>query len=362
MSFACPLFIASRCRTRIAARLAPTSAGASSDSRSTTRSSGPSRPSWIAMPTAWAVTLLLTKTARATAGPERCWNIRSGPAHIPASRPHQPTSTKRSRSQIPSSRSRSGLRRYLVDLQRQTGSWTSFEVRTDRVQPTRDVSDLGLDLRSPLLELQLRASGYLTGNERIVRTVTHFGNKPSIPHPLTALLDDMDRLGKKHNSGLRSVLLTPNSEILEQEILREQQRLSSVIGALTSAGLEGATASRNSLLVGFWEDTDTEWVSDFGNWSASVLQVDNGQGVVVVRRIERSPIDGAAWPDITVPDAYADHAGATVSSWQSGDAGAVIAPLLGYGDRDARMMDLDTPLGQMIRRTYDIVGEGETVL
>jgi hypothetical protein len=252
-----------------------------------------------------------------------------------------------------------GLQRFLVDMRRAPDSWSSFEVRTDNVQPTQDVSELAPDLRDPLLELQLRAGGYLTGRERITRTVTQFGAKSSIPHPLTAVLDDIDATGKAYNSGLRSALFAPNPEMLEREIQFERQRLSSAMSALESAGVEGATARQRSLLIGFWEDTDAGWHSDFGHWSACVLEVDDDQGAVVVRRLLRSPIDVSTWPTITVPDVFAGHAGATVSSWKDGDAGSVIAPLLGYHNHDARMMDLETPLGQIIRSTHDIVGESE---
>lgn len=254
-----------------------------------------------------------------------------------------------------------GPRRFLVDMREAPGLWTSFEVRTDEVQPTRDVSELALDLRDPLLELHLRAGGYLAGGERILGTVTRFGTMASLPHPLTAVLDDIDKAGKEYNSGLRSVLFTPDPEMLEREIRRERQRLCGVMSALESAGVAGVKAHRRSLLVGFWEDTDAGWVSDFGNWSACVLVVDDDQGAVVVRRLPRSPIDVSAWPTITVPDMFADHAGATVISWQDGDASSVIAPLLGYHDHDARMMDLDTPLGKMMRDTYDIIGESKLV-
>jgi len=58
-----------------------------------------------------------------------------------------------------------------------------------------------------------------------------------------------------------------------------------------------------------------------------------------------------------VPEVFADYAGLEVVRWQDGDASYVIAPLLGYSDHDTRMMDLDTPLGQMIRNTYDVIGE-----
>ena len=254
-----------------------------------------------------------------------------------------------------------GLRRFLVDMRTAPGSWTSFEVRTNNAQPTRDVSELAVDLRDPLLELQLRAGGYLDGGERIVRTVTRFGSMPSIPHPLTSILDDIEKAGKEYNAGLRSVLFTPDPEMLEREIRRERQRHWGVMSALEAAGVAGAKARQRSLLVGFWEDADAGRVSDFGNWTACVLVVDDDQRAVVVRRLLRSPIDVSAWPTITVPDVFADHAGATVISWRDGDASSVIAPLLGYHDYDARMMDLDTPLGKMMRDTYDIIGERKLV-
>lgn len=250
-----------------------------------------------------------------------------------------------------------GLRRYLVDMQRMPGSWTSFEVRTGTVLATQDVTELALDLRDPLLELKLRDEGFLTGGERIVRTTTRFGPKHSIPHPLTAVLDDIDKAGKSYNSGLRSVLFGPDPEVLEQEILQEREQLRKTIGALESVGVEGKAPQRRSLLVGFWEDTDAGWGSDFGNWSTCVLEPDDDAGAVVVRRLSRSPLDTSTWPEVTVPDVFADHVGLKVARWHDGDASYVIAPLLGYGDHDARMMDLDTPLGQLIRNTYEVIGE-----
>lgn len=250
-----------------------------------------------------------------------------------------------------------GLRRYLVDMHGAPDYWTSFEVRTDNVLATRDVSELTLDLRDPLLELKLRAEGFLTGKERIVRTVTRFGSKSSIPHPLSAVLEDIEAVGKGYNSGLRSVLFAPNPETLERQIHGEQERLSAAMDALESVGVEGAARDRRSVLIGFWEDSDAGWMSDFGNWGTCVLEPDDDAGAVVVRRLAASPIDVSTWPEITVPDVFASHAGAKVVRWNRGDASYVIAPLLGYGDHDARMMDLDTPLGQMIRKTYDVVGE-----
>lgn len=252
-----------------------------------------------------------------------------------------------------------GLQRFLVDTHTALGSWISFEVRTDNVQPTQDVSGIGIDLRDPLLELKLRDGGYLAGRERIVRTVAQGGAKPSIPHPLTAVLDDIDAAGKAYNSGLRSALFAPDPKMLEHEIHLERQRISSVMSVLESAGVASAKAHRRSLLIGFWENTDAGWHSDFGNWSACVLEVEDGQGAVVVRRLPQSPIDDSTWSEITAPDVFADHAGATVTSWQRGDASSVIAPLLGYRDRDARMMDLETPLGKMMRNTHDVIGENK---
>lgn len=252
-----------------------------------------------------------------------------------------------------------GLQRFLVDTHTAPGSWTTFEIRTDNVQPTRDVSELAVDLRDPLLELKLRDGGYLASGEIIARTVTQFRAKLSIPHPLTAVLDDIDAAGKAYNSGLRSALFAPDPKMLEREIHFERQRLSSAMSALESAGVASAKAHRRSLLIGFWEDTDAGWHSDFGHWGACALEVDDDQGAVVVRRLPQSPIDVSTWLTITAPDVFADHAGATVISGQSGDASAVIAPLLGYHDHDAQMMDLETPLGKMMGNTYDIIGESK---
>ncbi|GAA1908772.1 hypothetical protein GCM10009688_11390 [Arthrobacter gandavensis] len=252
-----------------------------------------------------------------------------------------------------------GRRRFIVDTRTAPDSWTWFDVATDNLRSTQDIAGFGPDIHDPLLELQLRAGGFLAGEEHIVRTVTQHGSKPSIPHPLTAVLDDIDAAGKEYNSGLRSVLFMPDAEMLEREIRAERQRLFSVVDALASVGVEGATDHQPSLLVGFWEDTDAGWVSDFGNWSACALEVDDGEGAVVVRRLPGSPFDPSAWPTLTVPSVFSDHAGATVSSWTSGFADSVISPLLGYLDRDARMMDLDTPIGRMVRSTHDIVGESD---
>lgn len=251
-----------------------------------------------------------------------------------------------------------GQRRFLAETGTAPNSWTSFEVRTDDVRPTQDIGVCVQDLRDPLLELRLRANGFLSGGEHIVRTTAQYGSALSMPHPLAAVLDDIDAAGKEHNSGLRSVLFMPDAEMLEREIRSERQRLFSVVDALQSIRIEGATDYQRSLLVGFWEDADVGW-SDFGSWGACALEVDDGQGAVVVRRLQRRPIEGPAWPTMAVPNVFADHAGATVSSWTNGIADAVIAPLLGYSDRDARMMDLDTPIGQMMRSTYDVAGESD---
>ncbi|KQR88706.1 hypothetical protein ASF96_02715 [Microbacterium sp. Leaf179] len=250
-----------------------------------------------------------------------------------------------------------GLRRYLVDMKRMPDSWTYFEVRTRDVRPTQDVTELALDLRDPLLELKLRAEGFLTGGERIVKTTTRFGAKQSIPHPLAAVLDDIDQAGKKYNAGLRSVLFAPDLEVLEREIYRERERLREAISALESVGVEEKKPHHRSLLVGFWEDADPWRAGDFGSWGTCVLEPDDDAGAVVVRRLSRSPLDVSTWPEMNVPEVFADYAGLEVVQWQDGDASYVIAPLLGYSDNDARMMDLDTPLGQMIRNTYDVVGE-----
>ncbi|MHA7284203.1 hypothetical protein [Arthrobacter sp. TMS2-4] len=249
-----------------------------------------------------------------------------------------------------------GRRRFLVETRTAPDSWTSFEVRTDNVRPTQDIAPFASDPRNPFFELQLRADGFLAGGEHIVKATTHYGSKSSIPHPLTAVMDDIDTAGKKYNSGLRSVLFAPDPEMLEREIRGERQRLMNAVSALESVGVEEATDHQRSLLVGFWEDTDAGW-SDFGNWNACALEVDDGQGVVVVRRLPRRPTELSAWPIIAVPNEFGDHVGAIVSSWSHGEADSIIAPLLGYSDYDARMMDLDTPIGQMIRSTHDILGE-----
>ena len=126
---------------------------------------------------------------------------------------------------------------------------------------------------------------------------------------------------------------------------------------MESVGVEEKKPHHRSLLVGFWEDADPWRGGDFGSWGTCVLEPDDDAGAVVVRRLSRSPLDVSTWPEINVPEVFADYAGLEVVRWQDGDASYVIAPLLGYSDHDTRMMDLDTPLGQMIRNTYDVIGE-----
>lgn len=254
-----------------------------------------------------------------------------------------------------------GHRRFLVDIRATPGSWTSFEVRTDRAQPTRDISELRVDPRDPLLELQLRAEGYLVGGERIARVVTRFGQIASIPHPLTTVLKDIEDAGKAYNSGLRGVLIAPDSELLEREIRSERQRLSSVVTSLESVNVDRVSAHRNSLLVGFWDEEDGGLMSDFGNWYACALEVDDGQGDVAVRRLQGSPFESSSWPRVKVPKEFVDHAGAVVTNWRDGVADSIVGRLLGYGAHDARMTDLDSPLGKILRNTHEIIGEsGDT--
>lgn len=254
-----------------------------------------------------------------------------------------------------------GLRRFLIDMRTNPGSWTTFEIQTDNVQPTRDISELAVDLWDPLFEIRLRDAGYLTGGETVAKRVVHLGTKSSIPHPLTAVLDDIDAAGKAYNSGLRQVLFTPDTKLLEREIHLERQRLSNVMGAL-SAGVASANTHRRSLLIGFWEDTDVGWHSDFGNWSACALEVDDDQNAVVVRKLRQSPIDASTRSTMTAPDVFEGHAGATVFSMESGQASSVIGPFLGYQDDDVQMMDLEMPLGTMIRNRFDVIGESELAI
>lgn len=255
-----------------------------------------------------------------------------------------------------------GQRRFLIDMHTRPNSWTSFEIRTDSVQPTRDVSELALDIRDPLFEVKLRDAGYLVGGETVAKRVLHLGTKSTIPHPLMAVLDEIDAAGKAYNSGLRQVLFTPNPKLLEREVRFERQRLSSTMDALASADEASTNTYRHSLLIGFWEDPDVGWHSDFGSWSACVLEIDDDQNVVVVRKLQHSPINFSTLSMMTVPDVFATHAGAKVLSFQSGDAGSVIGPLLGYQDEDVQMMDLDLPLGKMIRNKFDVIGESELAI
>lgn len=252
-----------------------------------------------------------------------------------------------------------GPRRFLVDMRGTHGSWASIEVRTDEVQPTRNISELALDLRDPLLELHLRSAGYLTGRERIVRTVTQMGSKPSIPHPLTAVLDDIDAAGRKYNSGLRSLVFTPDASVLERGMAHERELFRSAANALESLSIGGTEGLRRSLLIGFWEDNEAGWVSDFGAWSAFALLVEDDKSAVIVRKLSRSPFDDKTWKSINVPDAFEDHVGATVISVEEGDLSSIIAPLLGYQAEDARMVDLSSPLGQMIQTSHDVLGESD---
>ncbi len=251
-----------------------------------------------------------------------------------------------------------GRRRFLTAARGAPQSWTTFEVRTEMPQATLDISELEPRRHDPLLELRLREHGILDGRERMATTVHRYGKNLSMPHPLAALLDDIDQAGEKYNSGLRSVLFAPDADTLHREIVAERKRVAEVIGALESAGVVNATVPGRSLLLAFWEDSDTGWVSDFGSWTAWALEVDDGQDTVVVLRLPHPPDRISRWP-AKVPDVFVDQVGAKVVSSQDGDASSIIAPLLGYADRDARMMDLEGPLGRIVRSTYDIVGDSE---
>ncbi len=253
-----------------------------------------------------------------------------------------------------------GQRRFLVDARTAPGSWTSFEVRTNAPRPTLEVSDVAPNPHDPLLELRLRSRGYLSSGERLVRTTAHFGPRTSIPHPLKALLNDIEEAGNKFNSGLRSLLFAPDPELLEREIRAERERVFAVTSALQSAGAVAEGLQRGSLLVAFWEDSESGWVSDFGNWAACALVVDDNQGATLVRRVAKSPLDRSTWPKLTAPRVFEDYVGASVSSWTHGDGSSILSELLGYEDRDARMTDLDSPLGKLLRIHHDILGEDGT--
>lgn len=253
-------------------------------------------------------------------------------------------------------------RRYLLAFHESSGGWkrsfTAFAVRTDDTRATQTVSEVATVPRNPLSELQLRAAGHLSGGERIMRTLFQGGAELRIPHPLLAVLDDLERLGKQYNAGSRSLLFPPDAPMLEREIRAERQRVFEIRDALVAAGASDTADPRPSTLVAFWEDTESGWGSDFGDWLACEFTVDDGRGAVIVRRVAESPAQKEHWPDIRIPEVFEDYAGAAASALSEGDASAIIARLLGYGDHDARMMDLETDLGRAVRDsgTYTIIG------
>jgi len=254
-------------------------------------------------------------------------------------------------------------RRYLLALYESSGGWkrsfTGFAVRTSDAGATQLVSEGVTTPHDPLSELQLRAAGHLSGGERILGTLFRGAIELQIPHPLLAVLDDLERLGKEYNAGSRSLLFPPDASMLEREIRAERQRVFEVRDALVAAGAPDAADPRPSTLVAFWEDTESGWGSDFGDWQACAFTVDDGRGAVMVRRVAESPMRKEDWPNLPIPEVFEDYVGAAVSSVDEGDASAIIARLLGYGDHDARIMDLDTDLGRAVRHsgTYMIIGE-----
>ncbi|WP_454172194.1 hypothetical protein [Microbacterium maritypicum] len=256
-------------------------------------------------------------------------------------------------------------RRYLLAFHTPSGAWTrsltGFEVRTDNAQTTQIVTEVASTRRDPLSELQLRAAGYLSGGERITRALYQGGIELQLPHPLVAVLDEVERLGKQYNTGFRSLLFPPDAPMLEREIRAERQRVFEVRDALAAAGARDTAGPRPSILVAFWEDTESGWASDFGNWSACAFTVNDGLGAVLVRRVAKSAIGDNWWPDIPIPEVFEEYAGVKADSLSQGDASWLIAQLLGYADHDARMMDLDTDLGRAVRNsgTYSIIGESD---
>lgn len=258
-----------------------------------------------------------------------------------------------------------GGRRYLLSVHDSSStwgrSWTGFEVLTDEPQPPQVVSDIVSTPRDPLAELRLRAAGKLAAGEQIARTVFQAGTEISLPHPLVAVLEDIEKAGKAYNDGFRSLLLPPDAALLERKIQTERHRVFDVIDALSSAEAVGAGVPRRSLLLAFWEDTESGWPSDFGNWSACAFEIDDGQGAVLVRRLDQSPVRDKWRPDVLVPEVFEGYLGAEPVSSERGDASWIISRLLGYADHDARMMDLETELGRIVRSsgTYAILGECE---
>lgn len=256
-------------------------------------------------------------------------------------------------------------RRYLLAFHAQSQarnrSFTGFAVRTDTPRTTQIVSEVVSTPRDPLSELQLRAAGYLSGEERITRTQFHGGTEVRLPHPLAAVLDDIERLGKQYNKGFRSLLIPPDAPMLEHEIQSERQRVFAVSDALAASSSLDPTAPRPSILVAFWENTSSGWASDFGNWSARVFTVNDGQGAVLVRRVNESRVAKSQGLDTPIPDVFGSYAGLKANWLNEGDASSLIAPLLGYADHDARMMDLETDLGKIVRKNgaYGVVGEGD---
>lgn len=246
--------------------------------------------------------------------------------------------------------------RYLLEGSSAPGSWTSIKVRSTRRVPTPLVGQDLLRPRDPLLEPRLRAEGLLKRDEQVLQTVYHYRSRNEIKHPLAELLDAIDQRGKKYNSGFRSVLIPPAADLLQAEIANEQERTWELAAAMVNAGLVDERPRRRTLLINYHLDTDSQFYSDFGNWIATVLEVDDDNPTVIVQQTQGG-LTSAAWPDMIVPPEFGPYAGAKASRWQSGDAGHIIAGLLGYGTEDAHMTDLNNGIGPLLRQTYDVLGE-----
>lgn len=244
-------------------------------------------------------------------------------------------------------------RRFLIDSTSDPRSLTAFEVEGS-FAPTEDISKLGLGHRDPLLELRLRAQGRLAPRERIVRTTTYFGPNIEVGDPLSSVIKSVGEAGKRYNNGLRTVLIPPDSAVIETEIRVELQRLRPLIDVI--AELEGQPPVPSpTLLVGFWESPDAGWGGDFGNWLACVFAVDDSEGDVVVKHLRDRP-DSRHPARRSVPDVFPDHAGRPVTRWSEGAAASVIAPLVGYTYGDVRFTDVSGPMADIWRKHFDILG------
>lgn len=244
--------------------------------------------------------------------------------------------------------------RYILEGSSAPESWMSIKVGSRLRMPTSIVGTDLLRPRDPLVELRLRAAGLLESDEQILSTT--YSSRNVIQHPLVEVLDDIDRRGKKYNSGFRGVLIPPAAELLQAEITKEQERTWALATALFDAGLIKEAPRRRTLLISFHLDTDPHFYSDFGNWLTTVFEVEDDRPKVIVRQTDGGR-SSAAWPYRTIPSEFGSYAGLKVARWTNGDGAHILAGLLGYGSEDAHMTDLTTGMGPLFRRNYEVLGE-----